>query len=135
MNRYLVIRRVNLHVDTKVFRKDAIITIEDVGQDNIDRYLRRGYIKLVGEEYEKYLSNNEKEIDENNIPFYLPEEDFLTPEKVNALERPQLLEYAKYIGVTGFARNITTTNLQNLVNDFIRKAIVDNEDEDEKEDS
>jgi len=123
MKSYLVVKRVNLLVGNKTYRKDAIITAEMVGEDRISRYLARGYIKAVG------TSPILEQPEVNNLPFYITAEDYLPPQEVNKLLRPDLMAYADHIGVE-YKANIPTKRLQTLVNKFIDEF----EDEDDSGD-
>jgi hypothetical protein len=126
---YLVIKKVSLLVGKKTYRKDAIITADDVGQSKIERYLKSGYIKPIGEVPEVSDKKDER-------PFYLTTDEFLTPEQVDDLERPQLIEYANHIGVPEFRTNIPTKALKKLVNEFIEEAskVEDDPPEDDPKD-
>jgi len=125
MKSYLVIKRVNLEVGSKTYRKDAIITAEMVGKEKIKFYLTRGYIKEIGVGPVTGIHEG------SELPFYLTAENYLTPKEVNTLERSDLMKYAEHIGV-GFKGNIPTKRLQTLVNQFIEIAETeDAEDEDD----
>jgi len=104
MIQYLAIKKVTLRANGKEFRKDAVITADDVGQDNIKRYIARGYVKPIGTRDQDVV---------------LTGEVFLTPDEVATLERKQLVEYAKNIGFTDFKSSIKTPALVKLVNEFI----------------
>jgi len=130
MKQYLVVKKVNLQVGEKTYRKGAIITAELVTQRNIDRYLNRGYIVPVGEDEPAPV------VEDENAPttnFPVPPE-YLSVDEVEALEKPQLLEYAKIVGVKGFRSNIAVAQLATLVNTAIDK-IMDDDNEDDSDEN
>jgi len=129
MTQYLVIKKVNLQVGKAVFRKDAIITAEQVTQRNIERYLKRGYIKPIGEGEPDATEPTSEGGEGTPTKFPTPPE-YLTEEEVIALERTDLLTYAKIVGVKGFRSNIPTVQLAALVNKFIDEVLADEDDED-----
>ena len=69
MKTYHVIKRVNLQVGQKTYRKGATITAEMVGQDKINRYLARGYIKPIGAPHEAAEENTSP--CNSSLPFYI----------------------------------------------------------------
>ena len=42
---YLIVEKIMLQGDECDYFKDDVVTADDVGKDNIERYLRLGYIK------------------------------------------------------------------------------------------
>jgi len=129
MQKYLVAKRVKLLVGRKTYQKDMIISAEDVGQDKIDRYLSQKYIKPIGNIDETELA------DEDNGDEALDGFDLLSSEEVAALKRPELLKYAKLIGLEDFARNIKNAALVDLINEFVEENYEEAEaDEEEDED-
>ena len=151
MESYLVIKRVNLLVGSKTYRQNAIITADMVGQEKIDRYLARGYIRALGvdpvaetldddeaslnltgklTDEDDVVENPESSNSEDGLPN--PEaEEFLSEEEINELPRPKLLEYAEEIGLTCFPTNIKITDLRELVEQFIQNELDDGSDTDD----
>jgi len=118
MKQYLVIKSAQLIVGRKTFRKDMVITAEDVGADRIKRYLTGGYIKPIGENVAPEPEDDEDEI-------------LLTPEDVSALPRKELRAYARKLGLT-FANNIADVTLASRINEHIAEiSDTDSEDDDE----
>ena len=115
---YLVVKNVNLQVGRKTYRKDAIITAEMVGQDKINRYLARGYIKPIGGAVVEDSDNDT---------------NYLTPGEVDKLRKPELLEYAGKIGVGGINSGNTATELKAAINQFIEEMSEDDSDEDDSD--
>ena len=99
---YLVVKRVTLKANGNEYRKGAVLTAELVGVEKIKSYLAKGYIMPVSEP--------PADIDEGI--------DLLTPEEVAALDRKDLVAYAKSIGVE-FKQNISSPALKKLVNEYI----------------
>ncbi|MCL2392617.1 MAG: hypothetical protein FWC66_08470 [Oscillospiraceae bacterium] len=128
MKTYLVVKRVNLQVGSKTYRKDAIITSEMVGHEKIRSYLARGYIRELGD------TPFAVQTEESNLPAYLVAEAYLAPEEINALKRADLIKYAEHIGVE-FKRDIKAKDLQSLVVEFIEEAVVGEEPDDDASDT
>ena len=136
MKAYLITKNVNLLAGDKKFQKDRIITADDVGQKNIERYLKKGYIKDISVEKAHTLSGG------SALPSPVADGAFFTPEQINAFTRPQLIEYARHIGVIGFRHNTSAADLRKLINSFIEGTLdadkdeleEDEEEEDEEED-
>ena len=133
MKHYVITKKVTLQAGEKEFRKDQTITATDVGQANIDRYLKKGYIKLLGDDFAKQPAGMSGG-GNDNLPFYMTAEDFLTPEQVDKLTKPQLVEYAGRIGYTGYKPNISAANLKVQINQFIEEATEDDDLEDDESD-
>ena len=99
------------------FLYEDIITTDDVGEDNIARYLRKGYIRRIGTnrpaEAMTELASDE------SLPFYMTTEEYLELEQLDNLNRAQLLEYGNHIGVPELKANASIADLKTLINDFI----------------
>ena len=115
MKQYLVVKSVQLLVGHKTYRKDMVMTAEDVGEDKIKRYLEGGYIKLIGTNVMPDPDDAGEDEDDENI-------EFLAPEKVAKLTREGLRIYARKIGVS-FANSISDASLASRVNEFISDAM------------
>ena len=116
MTQYLVIKSVQLLVGRKTYRKDMIMTAEDVGEDKIKRYLAGGYIKPIGEVQDSIF--------------------LLTPEEIDKLRKPELLVYAEEIGVENINPKATSADLKNAINAFIEEMEeAETEDDEEDEDN
>jgi len=126
---YQVTKNVQIQTKEKVYRKGAILTATLVGQKNIDRYLKRGYIALIGVSPDATTTQHT-----GALPFYLTAEEFLTPEQVNGLKsKKEALEYGTNIGVTGLEPGMKLTDMRVLISKFIEEA-TDDEEEDSDED-
>ena len=108
---FLVNQKVTLKTPGRDYTYNDILTVEKVGQERIDRYLKLGYITA--------LVDPETDDIGTGLPSYMTADEYLSADEVNALERKALIEYAKCIGTPDFKANISTKNLQKLINDFI----------------
>jgi len=112
----------------KLKKPDLIKYAAHIGVENFDvsaeiveqRELVNAFI-----ENESAESNPSDEDDGGELPFYLTTDDYLSVEEVTALERPDLLKYARHIGVK-FNSGIHTKRLQVLVNQFIEDSVKGN---------
>ena len=120
MKQYLVIKSVSLLAGKKTYRKDAIISANDVGEEKIARYLKGGYIRPVGAEIDDIEDADDDP--SGDPPFYLITDEFLSVEELDGLKRKDLLAYAAHIGATGFKPSISEAKLRAFINEFIEKA-------------
>lgn len=148
MKHYVITEKVTLQAGAKEYRKGQTITATDVGQANIDRYLKKGYIKLLGDDLATQPGGGNDNPPGDNLakqpagsdggngdpPFYMTAEDFLTPEQVDKLTKPQLIEYAGRIGYSGYKPNISAADLKIQINQFIEEATEDDDLEDDESD-
>ena len=129
MTQYLVIKSVQLLVGRKTYRKDMIMTAEDVGEDKIKRYLAGGYIKPIGGVADDAGTVQDDE-EQDGI-------SLLTPEEVDKLRKPELLAYAEEIGMENINPKDTAPQLKDAINAFIEDMMEaeaeDNDDEDNGE--
>jgi len=121
MRQYLVIKNVQLIVGRKTYRKDMIMTAENVGEDKIKRYLAGGYIKSIGTNIALDTENNRG----NEVI------DLLPPEKIAKLTRKELRAYARKLGLS-FANSIADDTLAGRINEHIVE-ISDGDPDDEDE--
>ena len=131
MGQYLVIKNAALQVGDKVYRKDMLMSSDEVDADNIARLMGKGYIKPL-----KSTSDMPEE-DVPDLPFTDDyRNDFRTVEELNKMSKAQLTAYAREIGVTGFKSNDNAGKLRELINNFIEDSLSEfelDEDEDEKD--
>ncbi|MDR1703597.1 MAG: hypothetical protein LBS19_02780 [Clostridiales bacterium] len=153
---YVVVKRAALQSGERTFSKDNIITAYDVGHENIERYLKKGYIKPLKEkssddEAKDYdtLTDDGTEAEDGaatdadtsqdkreELPFYMTpaQGEYLAPNQLDRLSKTQLVEYAGRIGCAGFKQNISVKELRDILKDFINEILEDAEMEDEGED-
>jgi len=129
MVQYLVIMDVQLHANRKVYRKNAILTADLIGQEKIDRYLKRGYIATIGEAQEVEPSDDMLPPNNSNLPYYLTAEDYLDTEQVSKLNKKDTLAYGAHIGVEGLKPAMSVGELRNLIEKFISEAIETDDEE------
>ena len=111
MRQYIVVRNVQLLAGGKIFRKNRIISESDVGEKNIRRYLDRGYIEELNSVYDVLVDD-----DEVFVPGH---DEYCTPEQVNKMKKPELLKYAKHIGMAEIDQSQTAPDLRILIIKFI----------------
>ena len=111
MRQFIVTANVQLLGDGRVYRKDSLLTEADVGERNIKRYLNRGYIEAVGDA-DEYSDYEEEAIGPEDGEFY-------EPDHVNKMKKPELLKYAKHIGMGDIDPGKAAPELRSLVNGFI----------------
>ena len=96
----------------RTYSQGRLLADSDVGEGNIERLAARGFIAPV----EKMAAHYEEP------PFYANEKDLLTPEQVNRLKKPELLEYAKHIGITNIDHTLPIQELRETVNDHVAES-------------
>ena len=125
MEQYIIIKQ--FIFKEKVYFKDKFLTANDVGEKLILRLIKGKYIKRIGQAEDAQDNEGPGNVDPGS-EWYLETEDFLSAEELAALEKPQLAKYATHIGLT-FKGNIGRDALRKLINEFIEKALSEQDNE------
>lgn len=110
MTLYRVVKKVTLLVGRKKYHQDAVVSVEIVGKAKIKSWLAKGYIVPIGDPDSIDL---DEEAQDDDV--------FMPPEKLDKLSGPKLIEYAKGIGLEGFAPSIKKQDLRPLIDAHIEE--------------
>ena len=100
---YIIVKQFEL--GGKTFYKDKLVDPDTFSESHIKRLAANGYISS--------LQLHEPP------PHYEQTDEFLTPDKVNKLKKPDLIGYALYIGVEDFDTGAKIEVQREMVNAFI----------------
>ena len=118
MEQYIIVKQ--FAMGDKTYYVNRILSSENTKESTIKRLVKKGYIKPI----EKMSVNHEEP------PAYEEADGFLSPEEVNKLKKPDLIGYAKHIGVENFDPGAGVAEQREIVNSFIADKADGDEDND-----
>ena len=120
MTAYRVAKKITLLAGGKEYHQDDVVHAETVGEAKIKSWLAKGYIAPLGNPGSVDL-DDEDEVEVEGEGENTFDGVFLPPEALNRLSKPDLMEYAKKIGLEGFSPKIKEPDLRKLINEHMEK--------------
>ena len=118
MMMYRVAKKVTLLAGGKEHRQDNVVDAGTVGEAKIKSWLAKGYIAPLGNPGSVDLDDEDEAEGGGGNSF---DGVFLPQDAVARLPRPDLIEYAKRIGLEGFSLKIKEPDLRKLINGHVEK--------------